>query len=67
MDSAKRDLTTSTDVIEPAGDALPSAVLARARRTVALYAKDADDCRMLLIAPGLAPDDVTGQGPAEPR
>ncbi|GAA1220658.1 hypothetical protein GCM10009665_08450 [Kitasatospora nipponensis] len=66
MSSTARDLATITDVIEPAGDPVPPTVVARARRTVASYAKDADDCRMLLSALGLGPDtdDAAGGGSA---
>ncbi|BFV56467.1 hypothetical protein KCMC57_up15710 [Kitasatospora sp. CMC57] len=59
MSRANRDLTTITDIIEPVDQALPATVRARARSVVASYARDRDDCRLLLEALGLVAEDDT--------
>ncbi|MFE3107226.1 hypothetical protein ACFRKE_36110 [Kitasatospora indigofera] len=62
-----RDLQTLIDSVEPAaGEMLtvPAPVARRAVSVVASYARDADDCRLLLQALGLAPED--GQEAQEP-
>ncbi|MFE2914793.1 hypothetical protein [Kitasatospora indigofera] len=66
-----RDLQTLIDSVEPvAGEMLtvPDPVARRALSVVAAYARDVDDCRLLLQVLGLMPEDgQAGQGPAVGR
>ncbi|MFC6600206.1 hypothetical protein [Kitasatospora paranensis] len=62
----EHDLTTLADILESAARSLPPDLHPRARRTVAAFARDRDDYRMLLDALGLVPDDSAvprGRGP----
>ncbi|MFF1868798.1 hypothetical protein [Kitasatospora herbaricolor] len=63
-----RDLQTLIDTVEPVtGEMLPvpGPVARRALSVVASYARDADDCRRLLQALGLIPEDEqAGEQPA---
>ena len=63
-----RDLQTLIDNVEPvAGGMLPVSepVAQRALTVVARQARDAQDCRLLLRALGLIPDEEEGQGSEE--
>lgn len=62
-----RDLQTLIDTVEPVtGEMLPvpGPVARRAFAVVAAYAHDADDCRLLLRALGLMPEDEEAGGAA---
>ncbi|GAA4983307.1 hypothetical protein GCM10025734_05220 [Kitasatospora paranensis] len=68
----EHDLTTLADILESAARSLPPDLHPRARRTVAAFARDRDDYRMLLDALGLVPDDsavpgAAGRGPDQER
>ncbi|MCX5215829.1 hypothetical protein OG689_42530 [Kitasatospora sp. NBC_00240] len=52
-----RDLRTLTDTVEPVAGMMPVPVARRAIVVVASYARDADDCRRLLRALGLIPEE----------
>lgn len=53
MAQADRDLMTLGDIIARVNEPVPEPVSARARLVVASYARDAEDCRLLLEELGL--------------
>ncbi|GHH80509.1 hypothetical protein GCM10018781_61200 [Kitasatospora indigofera] len=63
-----RDLRMLLDSAEPAsGDKLhlPDPLVRRALSVVASYARDPEDCRLLLQVLGLMPDEEQGQDPSD--
>ncbi|MFC9331691.1 hypothetical protein [Kitasatospora sp. NPDC057015] len=58
-----RDLQTLIDTVEPVAGGMPVVSEPAARRVlsvVACHARDAEDCRLLLRALGLIPDEEVG-------
>ncbi|MER5638922.1 hypothetical protein ABT095_18405 [Kitasatospora sp. NPDC002227] len=66
MTQVNRDLQTLGDEYGLAGDLGPEEVVSRARLAVATYARDAQDCRLLLDALGLLPGNGTAEEDPSP-
>lgn len=54
MPAKTTDIADDTEELEPVADETAHS----ARRVVAAYATDADECRMLLAMLGIAPDET---------